>query len=214
MSSDSFPVRPSAPSSAPSAVPPPPCEVPHFSPLRVRGGRYRIPGAVRRRRRATAAGLAMAAAALASTGLRGVGPADAREPASGAAGPERGAVDLVTAPVRIADAETVRLLRPGDRVDVIAAPESGGDASRVVAGARVARVPGAAADTGSGGGGRGGAEGSSGVDTEGGSGLSSGFDDGDSGSGRGALVVLSVPREDAAKLAGAGVRGQLAVIVC
>jgi hypothetical protein len=49
------------------------------------------------------------------------------------------AAALVTAPVRIADAETVRLLHRGDRVDVVAAD---GSASRVVAaGARVAEVP-------------------------------------------------------------------------
>jgi len=49
----------------------------------------------------------------------------------------------VTAPVRIADAATVRLLRPGDRVDVIAAEDSTTDgAARVVArGARVTKVP-------------------------------------------------------------------------
>ncbi|MGC3002092.1 hypothetical protein ACPF8X_27880, partial [Streptomyces sp. G35A] len=49
----------------------------------------------------------------------------------------------VTAPVRIADAAAVRLLRPGDRVDVIAAEESvtGGEARVVARGARVAEVP-------------------------------------------------------------------------
>jgi hypothetical protein len=31
---------------------------------------------------------------------------------------------MVTAPVRIADGATVRLLRPGDRVDVVAAEQS------------------------------------------------------------------------------------------
>ena len=49
----------------------------------------------------------------------------------------------VAAPVRIADAATVRLLRPGDRVDVIAAggPAADGDARVVARGARVAKVP-------------------------------------------------------------------------
>jgi len=50
----------------------------------------------------------------------------------------------VSAPVRIADAETVRLLRPGDRVDVIASePAATGDGeARVVArGALVSKVP-------------------------------------------------------------------------
>ncbi|HEY9327575.1 MAG TPA: hypothetical protein VIS09_04965, partial [Streptomyces sp.] len=55
-------------------------------------------------------------------------------------------VHLVSAPVRIADAETVRLLRPGDRVDVIAS-EGAGAGSRVLAkGAQVTRVPAASAE--------------------------------------------------------------------
>jgi NADPH:quinone reductase-like Zn-dependent oxidoreductase len=93
--------------------------------------------------------------------------------------PERPApVEKVTAPVRIADGATVRLLRPGDRVDVIAAEESatGAGAARIVArGARVSKVP--AADA---------AE-------------------------SGALVVLTVPRRTAARLAGAGATSRLAV---
>jgi hypothetical protein len=92
--------------------------------------------------------------------------------------PERPTVvETVTAPVRIADAATVRLLRPGDRVDVIAAEESAtGGAARIVArGARVAKVPAASA-------------------TE-----------------SGALVVLTVPRRTAARLAGAGATSRLAV---
>ncbi len=49
---------------------------------------------------------------------------------------------MVTAPVRIADGATVRLLRPGDRVDVIAAAAaSGGDARVVARGVRVTKVP-------------------------------------------------------------------------
>jgi hypothetical protein len=52
----------------------------------------------------------------------------------------------VSAPVRIADAATVRLLRPGNRVDVIAS-EGSGAGSRVLAkGARVAQVPPASAE--------------------------------------------------------------------
>lgn len=49
----------------------------------------------------------------------------------------------MTAPVRIADAATVKLLRPGDRVDVIASePSASGGGSRVVAhGVRVTKVP-------------------------------------------------------------------------
>ncbi|MCW7991159.1 hypothetical protein XF35_39620, partial [Streptomyces platensis subsp. clarensis] len=88
------------------------------------------------------------------------------------------------------DAETVRLLRPGDRVDVIAAPGmttvgvgggSGGSEARVVAsGVRVAEVPGP----------------------------------GETRSDGGALVVLSVPRPTAVALAGAGMTSQLAVTLC
>ncbi|WP_086565912.1 hypothetical protein, partial [Streptomyces africanus] len=91
----------------------------------------------------------------------------------------RRAVGAVTAPVRIADAATVRLLRPGDRVDVIAAEEtvSGGDARVVARGARVTKVPEPLEGAG----------------------------------GTGALVVLSVPRATAARLAGASTTARLAV---
>ncbi|MEU2109024.1 hypothetical protein [Streptomyces sp. NPDC019507] len=103
----------------------------------------------------------------------------------------------MSAPVRIADAETVRLLEPGDRVDVIAAPRApatgtafgrgtggggartGPDARIIVTGARVAEVPGA-----------------------------EGFQDG------GALIVLAVPRPVATALAGAGATSRLAVTLC
>ncbi|MEU6482690.1 RcpC/CpaB family pilus assembly protein [Streptomyces sp. NPDC046887] len=171
--------------------------VPGFTPLRVRGGRHRLRRAVRRRRRAMAAGLAVTAAALAASGQRGPGEGDGPRIAA-AAQPERRparSAELVAAPVRIADAETVRLLRPGDRVDVIAAPlgpsaRPWGGASeeeptaRVLARAvRVAEVPRA--------------------DRHG---------RGDEGGG--ALVVLSVPRMTAAALAGAGGRSRLAVVVC
>jgi Flp pilus assembly protein CpaB len=88
---------------------------------------------------------------------------------------------MVTAPVRIADGATVRLLRPGDRVDVVAAEQSGaGDAQVVARGARVTKVP----------------------------------ESSDSVSEGGALVVLSVPRRTAARLAGAGVTSRLAVTLC
>ncbi|MFF0425932.1 hypothetical protein ACFYUJ_16170 [Streptomyces sp. NPDC004520] len=160
---------------------PAPCTVPPFEPLRVRGARHRLRRALRRGRRAPALLLALTAGALAvaNTGPVFSGaeplPARARPPA---------AVPLVSAPVRIADAATVRLLRPGDRVDVIAAPDSplGGEGgARVVAtGARVAEVPRPDETRPDG----------------------------------GALVVLSVPRPTAAALAGAGVTSQLAVTVC
>lgn len=89
---------------------------------------------------------------------------------------------MVTAPVRIADAETVRLLHPGDRVDVVA---SDGAKSRVVAaGARVTEVPGPRAGAA------------------------------ESAAEAGALIVLSVPRATAARLAGAGAGMRLAVTLC
>ncbi|MEV0277782.1 hypothetical protein AB0I22_15580 [Streptomyces sp. NPDC050610] len=58
---------------------PPPCAVPAFAPVRMGRGGHRLRRALRRRRRAVAAGLAMAAsvAALAVTGL---------DPGAGAAG--------------------------------------------------------------------------------------------------------------------------------
>ncbi|MFJ8937097.1 hypothetical protein ACIRL0_15515 [Streptomyces sp. NPDC102365] len=158
------------------------CQVPHFAPVRVRGGRYRLRRLVRCRRRALAAGLAVTAAALVAAGPR--------EVAARGAGPprpvvdsvrERRPVEMVTAPVRIADGATVRLLRPGDRVDVVAAEQSGaGDAQVVARGARVTKVP----------------------------------ESSDSVSEGGALVVLSVPRRTAARLAGAGVTSRLAVTLC
>ncbi|EST26668.1 hypothetical protein M878_26560 [Streptomyces roseochromogenus subsp. oscitans DS 12.976] len=53
------------------------------------------------------------------------------------------AVETVAAPVRIADAAAVQLLRPGDRVDVIAAedPSAGGVARVLARGVRVTKVP-------------------------------------------------------------------------
>ncbi|GHH87531.1 hypothetical protein GCM10017771_29100 [Streptomyces capitiformicae] len=128
-----------------------------------------------------AAGLAVTAAALLATGA---GPGEAERvrghPVADPVPKQSANVAKVAAPVRIADGATVRLLRPGNRVDVIAAEESatgtGVGAARVVArGARVTKVPTAGA-------------------TE-----------------SGALVVLSVPRPTAARLAGAGATSRLAV---
>nr|WP_236053379.1 hypothetical protein [Streptomyces musisoli] len=146
------PARPQPP--PPFRLPRPPgtdapatCEVPPFDPVRVRGGRYRLQRLVRRRRRAIAAGLAVTAAALVAAGPRGgTEPHGAERPRGHRiAQPVRrpAAADLVTAPVRIADAATVRLLRPGDRVDVIAAedPSTGGDARVLARGVRVTKVP-------------------------------------------------------------------------
>ncbi|AQS72135.1 hypothetical protein B1H29_21520 [Streptomyces pactum] len=126
--------------------------MPHFSPVRVRGAHRQLHRLVRHRRRAVAAGLAVTAAALVAAGpLPGAGAQDARrarghpvtEPGRDreTAGKRHGA-RLVAAPVRIADAATVRLLRPGDRVDVVAAGDGGaGDASVIARGAQVTQVP-------------------------------------------------------------------------
>ncbi|MGW0615509.1 hypothetical protein [Streptomyces sp. NPDC002788] len=164
-------------------------EVPRFDPVRVRGGRCRPDRLGRHRRRALAVGLAVTATALVAAGPRDTdgarGRPRAQSPAHTTSVPgeqpvhTRRAAGAVAAPVRIADAATVRLLRPGDRVDVIAAEETatGGDARVVARGARVTKVP---------------------EPLEGAS-------DG------GALVVLSVPRGTAARLAGASTTGQLAV---
>ncbi|MFD3452742.1 hypothetical protein ACFWVC_11200 [Streptomyces sp. NPDC058691] len=138
---------------------------------------------LRRRRRMVAAGLAMTAAAVAAST-----PREAPRPAwSGRAGPTPAAVaaarDTVRAPVRIADAGAVRLVRPGDRVDVMAA-------ARIVArGAPVVAVPRESAAF------------------SGGLGLDSG------GGGSGALIVLSVPRGTAAALSGAATETPLSLAV-
>ncbi|MFC8274415.1 hypothetical protein ACFUJR_18170 [Streptomyces sp. NPDC057271] len=179
---------PSTPLPYPDRSPvPAPCPVPPFEPLRVRGGRQRLRRALRRRRRAPAAILAMSAAALA---VAGGGEVSAGPPPPTAAREQQRApvVRWVSAPVRIADAAAVRLLRPGDRVDVIAAPNSptgvggggGGEARVVATGARVADVP----------------------------------RTGETRPDGGALVVLSVPRSTATALAGAGMTSQLAVTLC
>ncbi|MEU6005971.1 hypothetical protein [Streptomyces sp. NPDC047453] len=175
---------------APGTDAPATCEVPHFAPVRVRGGRYGLRRLVRHRGRAVAAGLAVTAAALVAAGPRDApdpsrngpargqpAPADGAGQAAGRRGADR--VRTVIAPVRIADAATVRLLRPGDRVDVIAAedPATGGQARVVAHGARVAKVPEPVDDV----------------------------------AGGGALVALSVPRSTAAGLTGASATARLAV---
>ncbi|GHI07036.1 hypothetical protein AQI88_21560 [Streptomyces cellostaticus] len=184
---------PSAPFPPPLRLPrplgtdaPATCEIPHFAPVRVRGGRYQLQRLVRHRRRALAAGLAVTAAALVAAGPRAAPEPHRADRARGhpVAEPVRrhGPVDVVTAPVRIADAATVRLLRPGDRVDVIAAedPSAGGGARVLAHGVRVTKVPEPLEGT---------AE-------------------------SGALVVLSVPRATAAGLVGASATARLAVTLC
>ncbi|MEU9900783.1 hypothetical protein ACIBCS_05580 [Streptomyces phaeochromogenes] len=163
------------------------CEVPHFAPVRVRGGRYQARRLVRHRRRALAVGLAVTAVALVAAGPR----EKEREGERGTEARGRAVVDavrelpveMVAAPVRIADGATVRLLRAGDRVDVVAAEQGAvgpGDARVVARGARVTKVP----------------------------------ESPDSVSEGGALVVLSVPRRTATLLAGAGATSRLAVTLC
>jgi len=188
---------PVEPLARPPAPAPAPCGVGPFAPLRVRGGgAYRLRRMLRRQRRAIAAGIALAGAALATTGL---GSAEGDTAASDtAAEAGRPAVRLVSAPVRIADAATVRLLRPGDRVDVIAFGEAGEEARLVARGVRVAQVPGPAADDG---GHRGGGDGATGAGT------------GSGAAAEGALVMLSVERSTATALLGAGGSGRLAVAV-
>ncbi|OXS35136.1 hypothetical protein CHR28_11480 [Streptomyces sp. XY006] len=165
--------------------------MPRFDPVRVRGvrGRCRSGRLVRHRRPAVAVGLAVTATALVAAGPRDTdgarGHPRAQTPARTApvsgehSGRARRAAAAVTAPVRIADAATVRLLRPGDRIDVIAAEETatGGDARVVARGVRVTEVPEPVTDASDG----------------------------------GALIVLSVPRATAARLAGASATARLAV---
>ncbi|MER7824378.1 hypothetical protein ABTX85_17645 [Streptomyces sp. NPDC096097] len=106
-----------------------------------RGG-DRLRRAVGRRRRAASAALAVVAAAVAVGGTEAQASRGAARPevrASQRAAPPA-AARMVSAPVRIADAATVRLLRPGDRVDVVAA-ERTGPPEVVAAGALVGEVP-------------------------------------------------------------------------
>ncbi|MFJ1787792.1 hypothetical protein ACIOML_26245 [Streptomyces anulatus] len=200
---------PRCPSPPPAPVPAP-CGVGPFGPLRVRGGgAERLRRMLRRQRRAAAAGLALAGAALATTGLSGT-DGEARSP-DAPPGAGRSSVRLVSAPVRIADPETVRLLRPGDRVDVIAVDDADDEARVVARGVRVAKVP----YPGSGPGGHAADVSGAGADVSGaGADGTGGADDiGGAGAEDGALVVLSVERSTATALLGAGASGRLAVAV-
>ncbi len=132
---------PAAVAPARPAVPAPACDVPHFSPLHVRGGSARLRRALRRRRRTLAAGLAVAAATLALGAREAPGPAPRPAAVEASAASAARPVALVSAPVRIADAAAVRLLEPGDRVDVVAAGGNGQRARVVASDARVAQVP-------------------------------------------------------------------------
>ncbi|MFJ8825631.1 RcpC/CpaB family pilus assembly protein [Streptomyces sp. NPDC102467] len=161
--------------------------------MRVRGARWRPGRAGRRRRGPTAAaGLVLAAAALAAA-VPSSGAGRGHERAQAPPGERaRGPAVSVSAPVRIADAGAVRLLRPGDRVDVVAARADGRPGVRVLAsGARVTSVP----------------------EERPTSDLPSSDLPGDALAAGGSLVVLSVGRATAARLAGAGATSRLAVTV-
>ncbi|WP_333768570.1 hypothetical protein [Streptomyces sp. IBSBF 2435] len=103
------------------------------------------------------------------------------------------AAELVRAPVRIADAAAVRLLRPGDRVDILAATRVVASAVPVVAIPEQPDSPSAPASP---------------EDNV----LPSAA--ADAGGTDGALVVLAVPRRVAAALSGAAVSSPLAVALC
>jgi hypothetical protein len=179
---------------------PGPCVVADITPIRPRPrGRHRLRRITRGRRRVTAAGLAVAAAALSGQIARADRPApapaeSARKPAGSPTAVSSRPVErhqgagrhgtTVSVPVRIADAGAVRLLRPGDRVDVISGADGTGRSRLVARGARVDRLP-RSVETGP-----------------------VGTADG------GALVVLRVPRGTATALAGAGAAGRLAVTLC
>ncbi|MFF1487934.1 RcpC/CpaB family pilus assembly protein [Streptomyces sp. NPDC058319] len=209
-----YPPEPRRPGPVPGVDTPAPCEVPHFAPVRVRGGQYGLHRLLRHRRRAVAAGLAVTAAALVTAGPRLAADTPRGAPARGqpqgaAAGLSRGpalrpAARTMAVPVRIADAATVRLLRPGDRVDVfaVADPAAGGRTRMIARGARVRKVPrpvgadpGASAHIGS----------TANTD-EGRSALAGGPSGGED-----ALVTLAVPPSTAARLAGASASARLAV---
>ncbi|MEV6128406.1 hypothetical protein AB0M05_16475 [Streptomyces violaceusniger] len=210
---------------------PPVRAVPRFDPVRTeRSGGFRLRRAVRRRRRAMAAGLALTAAALAAAAPPGRGHTDAessRAPAP--AGEERRdgpRPAMVSAPVRIADAAAVRLLHPGDRVDVLATPlpdatrtGSSGATARVVArGVRVAELPGSRSGPAAGGrsadGGTDGGAPETGAEVDASGDGDGALDGGSTLDGGGALVVLTVPRADATALAGAAAGSRLAVTLC
>lgn len=193
--------------------------------MRAGRGPLRLPG--RAGRPARAAAVALSAVALAGVlfwepGEGGAAPA-ARPVSDGRAGPPPSAAPrppgpspgggglhgdgaTVGAPVRLPDAAVVRLLRPGDRVDVLAAPpdlpslrrSSPGvppASARIVArGVRVAAVPGAPPDPGA---------------------AHEGPKQPDGAYGEaGALVVLSVSRATAARIAGAAAHSRLVVTLC
>lgn len=201
---------------------PTPSGVPRFPPLPLLGGRwYRLRRLLHRRRRLLTAALGTLALAVAATAVTmpGDDASETRHPQAVPGRPtpdrpsgrsaqrddtKRSASPLVSAPVRIHDAATVRLLHPGDRVDVLASPSvpaavaghhegtptPGETTARLVAqGARVAAIPEPPS--------------------------SPAADDSapESLGPEGALVVLTVPRTTARALTGAAVTSQLSLLL-
>ena len=186
--------------------------VPRFPPLRVTPGRWhrlrRLPPRRRRPLAAALAAAAVAAALLAATVPGGTAP---RQPAArqAPAAPPTGRdvrtaePPLVSAPVRIADAATVRLLRPGDRVDVLAVPNGaplhgagpGTPTARLVArNVPVADIPHPPSPSDPGDGEAGEAPVAAGAE-------------------EGGLVLLTVPRSTAAVLTGAAATSRLSLLL-
>ncbi|MFI8852601.1 hypothetical protein [Streptomyces sp. 891-h] len=132
--------------------------VPDFPPVRAGGGRRRLRRGAPGRRRVLSVALAVCAAGLAvaapdsgatagGDAASGGGGGRTSGAASGGRGVERSVTQEgaptapVSAPVRIADPATVRLLSPGDRIDVLASTSKTASARVVAAGVRVAHVP-------------------------------------------------------------------------
>jgi hypothetical protein len=184
------PSRASRAPTVPEPYTPPRCAVPDFPPIRAggRGGGGILRAAIRRRRRTLTAVLTLTAVALAVSAAHNTppqrAPAASRGPATAVLHHNKPGDRLVRAPVRIADAAAVALLRPGVRVDVLAG------ARVVAAGATVVAVP--VSRTVS--------QASPAIP--------------DSGGPGGALIVLAVPRHTAAALSGAAATSPLGVALC
>ncbi|MFJ4472823.1 hypothetical protein ACIP2X_35785 [Streptomyces sp. NPDC089424] len=191
-SSEPAPAQPSA--SSPGPLPPrplgtdapPTCEVPLFAPVRVRGGRYRLRRFVRQRRRALAFGLALVAAALVAAGPRAPGGAGQDDRARGHPAADR-------APERRAAERVSAPVRIADAAT--AALLHPGDRIDVVAAEEAA--PGGAAEV-----------------VARGALVTEVPDPLDGDAVAGALIVLSVPRAVATRLAGASTTSRLAVTLC
>ncbi len=202
---------------------PPTGTVPLFPPLPVRrAGVGRLwPG------RPPGRGLVLALLALCGGLLLAVPPSGAGAPAAKAAsgagrakahGPRHTAADRrsVRTAVRIAEPAGLRLVRPGDRVDVIAVKRTGPRAAHVVvAGARVVALPRPPESTSSPSGGTtaplpGPSPESAETGVWPGADAETRWDATDSG----AVVVLTVPRASALELAAASASSALAVVAC